>query len=165
MINPSNYECVAICGNGFYPDEDNICQPCSGKCEECISATLCTACKDETIFTSEEYWPYIDALIHYCVCDEGYYESFTGTGTAATTANGNCLECPQECATCAWTRSCENEDNCQEATCTSCHDFARLEGTQCVCITGYVLDATDGYCYVDLGRCGSGRFEDDDGTC
>jgi hypothetical protein len=63
-------------------------------------------------------------------------------------------------------QSCENQDNCQESSCTTCHDYATLkEDGTCECARDYEMEE-DGHCYVVLNKCGAGFFVDErSGDC
>ena len=163
MINPYTEDCIRRCDAGLYPNEVNDYVACVGKCEECVSDGLCTRCKEDRSYEAQWYYDQrlqLDIIV--CACLDGYYESITYT---STTQVSECLACNPECATCQYMRSCENIDFCEESSCTSCNDYATLGSDgNCQCRTGYEMGA-DGYCYVVVGNCGAGLFEDEDGTC
>jgi len=77
MINPMNLNCIQRCPEGYYPNYENECERCTGKCDSCVSPWECTECNEFSEEVSIWYDPWLNAELVWCHCKEGYYESYT----------------------------------------------------------------------------------------
>jgi len=94
-----NNECKSNCGSSFFKFEvskdNNVCKPCSFKCDVCSSANSCDKCMDGTFLKNKECVP---------DCGKGW----------VVKDNSKCIECTSKnCVVC----DPNNPDRC--ITCTS----------------------------------------------
>ena len=92
-----NNQCIADCGSGFFKfaieEKNNVCQPCSSKCESCTSATKCDKCMTGAYLKNNE-----------CVVDCGPGWVIKSNTKCVQCTSPTCLTCdsnnPDKCIIC-----------------------------------------------------------------
>ncbi|CAH1252500.1 CD163 [Branchiostoma lanceolatum] len=103
----SSQQCVASCGQGYFPGADRVCQHCAASCSTCEnSKERCTSCADPL---------FLDGASCVPRCPTGYY---------GDVLQRRCLPCHSSCL------SCYNADN--NAVCRQCRPGFALWDYTCV---------------------------------
>ncbi|KAI8478938.1 Immunoglobulin super DCC subclass member 3, partial [Branchiostoma belcheri] len=103
----SSQQCVASCGQGYFPGPDRICQHCAAACSTCeTSKERCTSCADPL---------FLDGTTCVAHCPDGYYGDIL---------QRRCLPCHSSCL------SCYSADN--NAVCRQCKPGFALWDYTCV---------------------------------
>jgi hypothetical protein len=104
-----NNECKTECGSGYFKFEiskgNNVCKPCSFKCDVCSNENSCDKCSDGSFLKNKE-----------CVTDCGKGSVFKD--------NNKCIDCTSQ--------SCISCDPNNPDKCLTCSSDSYLKGDQCV---------------------------------
>jgi len=101
--------CVAVCDDGYFANELNICEPCSTDCKTCDDPSTCTECDPGSFLI-------LDTKECTGACTPGYY---------ATATPDECNPCPEECTVCS-----------DATTCSACATGFELAGSNCNSMCG-----------------------------
>jgi hypothetical protein len=138
------YDCVAICPDGFYPDTvTKRCTACVAPCKSCISSSQCSSCLSQST-NNNFYLFYPSQKICVAACTSGVTVLSKNTNT--------CLDCESSCMT------CENDIN----SCTSCREGSLLYNNKCIssksCPLNHYIDSSKRLCVPcdsNCQQCGS----------
>ena len=121
-------ESICVCMDGFYPDLNNTCVPCSSGCLICRSATVCTSCV--ALATPST------AIAGQCACPDRTFFLVSPSGTRY------CANCGPNCLSCT-----------NETSCTTClPSFNRLADGSCQCPNRFFVNPA-GACVPCAGGC------------
>ena len=114
--------------DGFYPDINNNCVPCSSGCLICRSATVCSSCVALANPSNTN--------AGQCVCPQRTFFTVSTSGTRY------CANCGPYCLTCTSATACSS---CQTS-------FTLLSSGSCQCPNRFFVDAA-GNCVPCAGGC------------
>ena len=142
-------ESICVCMDGYYPNSNNTCVPCTAGCGICSSATVCSSCvalaspigNGGCSCPAKTYFTVSPDMVRYCApcgpncvscvdantcttCATSYTKTADNRCVCAlrnfVDAAGTCLPCPNGC------------QNCTSLTaCNSCTPPLLLQGTNC----------------------------------
>lgn len=124
------------CNNGFFLNNNKVCEACSADCLKCSSNTVCEECGGGNYLWN-------GGCVSTCPTGTGKKKDFT-----CQFCKPNCLSCSKDAESC---ESCKQDyfiafgGGCEvcPTTCTKCLDFGKCEK----CISEYKL--VDGVCKED----------------
>jgi len=126
------------------------CQNCPNSCSTgCVRSSDCNLCNDRLCAICRDFtaYPCLHCIAHasvssnFCVCDPGFYLSFSGFGVPA------CLPCSPRCGLC---------DSPGDSGCSLCAAGEYLSGpppSPCICSYGHYIDMPSGRCLPCSGLC------------
>jgi len=89
-----------LCVDGYYEDEEVVCQVCNYKCTKCTSETVCTACSDS------------NRSVPDCDCHDGYYDAGVAACVVCHVKCATCVDAADNCVTCAAEREADTDPEC-----------------------------------------------------
>ena len=140
-IMTSDFQCVDVCGIGFFLASGN-CTQCASPCQTCSALNQCNSCVSGFFYIST------NIITDRCksICPDGYF---------ANTVSRTCDLCSSSCFKC----------NVSSNLCIACNGTSYLSGTQCIpsCPDGTfenTLSNTCSTCDVGcLSTCGVNQFD------
>ena len=165
-----NKTCGADCGFYYYPDDNNVCQPCQrSDCMMCKSDGTCIQCKPGKYLFNNN----IDCVYP---CPDGYIED----GDVCTKCDSNCRKClldnKSTCTACYYPDYLLREGTCVEKECGDYYYQNKETCEHCIegcleCTNSYsckYCDVVNGYYFKDgicVEDCGEGYRMNKQGYC
>lgn len=121
--------CVILCSIGQYSDKYGACKTCPEECNQCTSATKCSACKNEHFLKNNTCIPCDQNCVNcfdkaeYCIsCPAGkYLQTDSSSNSTTSTCVSNCsigfFQQGEICSACSSDNSCMS---CTGPICDTC---------------------------------------------